>query len=151
TKGGLILWLKGWPMRPEESSVALSGSHIPIRTERQTALTKKEMGNDVDLEVNAEMAKKQLVVSEKQLEVFMFIIKHVEAYGYQPSQQEVANALGVGKRAILDRLILLQEKGYLELSGESRDRGIRLPNVKFEAKFIKNEQGDHDGLYERTD
>lgn len=81
------------------------------------------------------MAKKKDEVSEKQQEVWMFIVKHVEWYGYQPTIREIAEALGVDKRAIQDRLALLAEKGLIELPAGDRDRAILLKNVRFEAVF----------------
>lgn len=81
------------------------------------------------------MANKQDEVSEKQREVYLFIIGFVERFGFQPTLREIADALGVDKRAIQDRLRLLEEKGLIELSGESRDRAIVLKHVRFKVVY----------------
>jgi SOS-response transcriptional repressor LexA len=97
------------------------------------------------------VAKKQITASEKQLEVFVFIVQYVERHGYQPSQQEISNALGVARRAVFDRLKLLEEKGYLELSRDGRDRAIWLKHVRFEARFTKGDpDGTQHGLHQRA-
>lgn len=84
------------------------------------------------------MANKNDEVSDKQKEVWLFLVKHVERFGYQPSVREIANALGVDKRAIQDRIARLVEKGVIELPEGGRDRAILLKNVRFQAFFDEN-------------
>jgi SOS-response transcriptional repressor LexA len=74
-------------------------------------------------------------MSDKQLEVFQHIIKHIQDHGYQPSVAEMAIHFEVTKRAILDRLKLLQEKGFIRQTG--KDRAIDLPHVRFQATATK--------------
>lgn len=84
------------------------------------------------------MATKQTELSEEQEETWLFLIRHVERYGFQPSVREMADALGVDKRAIQDWLARLEEKGLLSLPDGSRSRAIILNNVRFEAHFSKD-------------
>lgn len=70
-------------------------------------------------------------MSDKQLEIFQFIVAHIQDHGYQPSVSEMATHFEVTKRAILDRLKLLEEKGFIRHTG--KDRAIELPHVRFQA------------------
>lgn len=79
------------------------------------------------------MAREQDEVSEKQWEVYLFVVRFLERHGYQPSIREIADALGVDKRAVQDRIRRLVRKGLVERG--NRDRAIRLKHVRFEPKF----------------
>jgi hypothetical protein len=71
--------------------------------------------------------------SERQLEVVQFIIDHVERWGFQPNQQEMADHFGVSKTAIQGRLREAARRGLIEIEN-SRERAIVLKNVRFHAK-----------------
>ncbi len=75
-------------------------------------------------------------LTEKQAEVWMFLVNYVEANGYQPSQVEIAEHFGVTKKAIADRLVQLHAKGYIELPERYKDRCIKIMYVKFHAEFL---------------
>lgn len=89
------------------------------------------------------MAKKQAEVSEKQLEVFKYLIAYIQDNGFQPSVAEMAVHFNVSKRAVLDRLQLLEEKGFIRC-GKSKDRAIEFPMIKFKA-VQQQSQDDVDG------
>lgn len=71
--------------------------------------------------------------SEKGLEVLRMIISHVEIHGYQPSQQEMADALGVSKNAIQGRLKELARRNVVSLPDGNRERAVVLHYVRFKA------------------
>jgi Mn-dependent DtxR family transcriptional regulator len=75
-------------------------------------------------------------ISEKQAELYMYLVRHVEQYGYQPSLTEVAEAFGVTAKAVRDRLMQLANKGYVELGPKYADRCIRLRHVFFKAQLM---------------
>lgn len=70
--------------------------------------------------------------SEKQLEVLRFI-EHVEEHGFQPSQQEIANAFGLTKTAISARLRELAARNLIEMPESGKERAVRLKFLKFKA------------------
>lgn len=76
-------------------------------------------------------APKQEEISEKQLEVLLYIIRHIEEFGFQPSIVEIGHHFGVDKRAIYGRMKLLEQKGFILMSGEGRDRAVILHGVAF--------------------
>jgi SOS-response transcriptional repressor LexA len=82
--------------------------------------------------------KKQTEVSQKQLELYRFLVHHIEENGYQPSHTEMADAFGVTKRAILDRLRQLEAKGLIEPPEAGRERAIRLKYVRFQAVHARD-------------
>lgn len=69
--------------------------------------------------------------TEKQLEVWLFLVRYVEKHGFQPSLAEMGLHFGVDKRAIHGRLKELEAKGFIKLTSEAR--AIILKHVKFEA------------------
>jgi len=71
--------------------------------------------------------------SEKQLEVLRYIIAHIETHGFQPSQSEVAQAIGVTKNAIQGRLKELARRGIIDLPAGNRERAIVLKYIQFRA------------------
>lgn len=71
--------------------------------------------------------------SQKRLDIVELVVAHVERYGYQPSLREMAAALGVTRNAVACRLKALEALGLLERAG--RDRGLRLLNVRFKARY----------------
>ncbi len=77
--------------------------------------------------------------SEKQLEVLLYIIAHVEVHGYQPSQAELAAHFKVSKNAIQGRLKELDRRGLIELP-EGKERAIILKNVEFRARNVLEEK-----------
>lgn len=83
------------------------------------------------------MARKQVEPSDKQMEVFRLIVATIQENGYQPSVAEMARHFGVTKRAILDRLQQLEEKGFVKCS-RGRDRAITLSYVKFRAVTMEH-------------
>jgi SOS-response transcriptional repressor LexA len=83
---------------------------------------------------------KNVEISEKQLETYLSIIRHVEEHGYQPTQQEMADALGVTRRAIFDRLRQFADKGFIFLPEGNIDRNIGLPHLRFEAQLAHPEE-----------
>jgi predicted DNA-binding protein YlxM (UPF0122 family) len=78
---------------------------------------------------------RQEEITEKQAEVFTYMVEHVQEYGYQPSMTEMAEHFGVTVKAIRDRLMQLAGKGYVELPPKHSDRCIRLKHVRFVATF----------------
>jgi SOS-response transcriptional repressor LexA len=71
--------------------------------------------------------------SEKQLELVRYIIQHVERWGYQPSQSEMAEHFGVTKSAIKGRLQEAAALGLIRLQ-PNKERAILLRHVRFTAK-----------------
>lgn len=76
--------------------------------------------------------------SEKQLEVLQYIISHVERWGFQPSQAEIANHFGVTKNAILGRLHELEKRGVVQLN-KGQERAVGLKFVRFTAVVTEEE------------
>jgi SOS-response transcriptional repressor LexA len=76
------------------------------------------------------------IPSEKQLEILAYIVRYVEAHGYQPSQDEMAAEFGVYKNAIRMRLKRLEERGLIKLTDS--DRAIELPYFKFRASKTRD-------------
>lgn len=74
--------------------------------------------------------------SEKLLEVLRFIILHVEKFGYQPSQAEIAKEFGVTKNAITSRLKSLEQWGLIQLPKGKKDRAILIRYVSFQVVFL---------------
>ncbi len=85
--------------------------------------------------------KKDDDISDKQREVYLYIIHHVEQFGFQPSHREIAEHFGVTKRAISQRLNLLAEKGWVDLSDGNRERAVVLRHVKFRARLSRQVGG----------
>lgn len=92
--------------------------------------------------------------SEKGLEVLRRIIAHVEIHGYQPSQQELADAIGVSKNAVQGRLKELARRGVVTLPEGNRERAIILNHVRFKAYTSsqpKPRPGELEGQIESVD
>ena len=73
--------------------------------------------------------------SEKQLELWSYIIEHVEENGYQPSVLEMAEHFGVTNRAICQQLELLIEHGLINGDKSVKARAWKLNGVSFKAVF----------------
>lgn len=80
----------------------------------------------------------------KQVEVFKFLIRYVEQHGFQPSQQEMAEALEVTQNAVSERLRGLAQRGYIDMPND-RERSIIFKNVKFRAVFSSENQTKNTG------
>jgi SOS-response transcriptional repressor LexA len=52
-------------------------------------------------------------LTEKQSELFNFIREFRGCHGYSPSQQEMANKLGISKTAVQKRLESMKMKNYV--------------------------------------
>jgi len=59
-------------------------------------------------------------LTNKQKDTLVFIKEFNNQKGYQPTIREIAKAMGVSHPAAYDRLLLIEKKGYIELTGESR-------------------------------
>jgi SOS-response transcriptional repressor LexA len=70
--------------------------------------------------------------SEKQLELVLFIIRHVERWGYQPSRSEMAAHFKVTKSAINGRLIEAEARGIIKIQ-PGKERAILLKYIRFQA------------------
>jgi len=70
--------------------------------------------------------------SPKQLEVILFLINHVEVFGFQPSQQEMADALGISKSAIQNRLRECERRGLVRINPHA-ERAVQVYNVRYSA------------------
>jgi len=81
--------------------------------------------------------RKRVDITEKQAEVFTYILEFVENNGYQPSVKEMAEAFGISRKALRDRLMQLAMKGYVEMPIKHSERAIRLLHVKFVRKFAE--------------
>lgn len=73
-------------------------------------------------------------LTDKQQEVYDFIVKCVEENGYQPSLQEIGDHFGVDKNAIFMRVKGLAEKGWVRQSKPKKDRALTLLRVRFTSK-----------------
>ncbi len=73
--------------------------------------------------------------SDKQMDVFKFIIAFVEENGFQPSQTEIGLHFKVSKNAVTERLKSLERNGVVKLPITARERAIRLKHVKFKAVY----------------
>lgn len=71
--------------------------------------------------------------SDKQKELYGFLIKYIEEYGYQPTQSEMAEFFKVTKNAIRARLKELEDRKLISMGDGSRERAVKIPHVKFKA------------------
>jgi SOS-response transcriptional repressor LexA len=85
------------------------------------------------------VAHKKVEITDKQKEVLDFWLQHIQQRGFQPSQTEAAAHFGVQRRAILDRLQQLEEKGYIVLPKANQERCIQIVGLKFKAYMVDEE------------
>lgn len=64
-------------------------------------------------------------MTEKQQQIFDFIVWFQSETGYPPSRSEMATAFGVAVNAISDRLKAIERKGFIEVD-KGISRGIRI-------------------------
>ena len=79
------------------------------------------------------MSSRRPELSEKQAEVWAFVVEHVCRHGFQPTIREMAEHFGVTPKAILDRIAHLANKGYVETGAKASERCLRLKSVTFVA------------------
>lgn len=79
--------------------------------------------------------KKREDITDKQQELWLHIVGHVAEFGYQPSMTEMAEHFGVTVKAIRDRLVHLENKGYIRFPPKHSDRSIHLKHVSFVPQF----------------
>ena len=66
-------------------------------------------------------------LTEKQREVLELITRKVQDDGFPPTLQEIADELGLkSNNAVLNHLIALEKKGYIEKRKDGTSRGIRV-------------------------
>lgn len=75
-------------------------------------------------------------VTPKQLELYDFLVRHVEQFGYQPSLKEMGEAFGVTRNAVKDRVKQLVHKGLVALPAVYQDRCLGLPGLRFAAAHL---------------
>lgn len=133
-KGFIKLWNKA------ESTDSLLAEYA-LQTGRQTTLLSLQQrasklrrdGNDLKRFRQGRVA--DATVSDGQLDIFRYLVKHVQEFGFQPTVQEVAEHFGVAPRAIHDKLGQLARKGFITLSPKGDTRAIRLHFVRFEPVY----------------
>lgn len=76
-------------------------------------------------------------LTEKQAEVWKYLVDHVERHGFQPSNREMAEHFGIFPKALSDRLDQLASKGYIQFAGKWQDRCLKLNYVRFHAEFTE--------------
>lgn len=81
------------------------------------------------------MTQPDAVPTDKQLEVYEYVLNQVCENGYQPSYGEIAAHFGVTRTAIVSRLKELEQKGIIRLQ---EDRAIILPFVYFCVQYSEN-------------
>lgn len=64
-------------------------------------------------------------LTPKQKSILLFLIDHLERFGFSPTQQEIAEALGMNRSLVLYHLNVLQRSGYLDRFGDKR-RNLRV-------------------------
>jgi SOS-response transcriptional repressor LexA len=69
--------------------------------------------------------------TEKQLEVYLYLIEYICEHGYQPCRKEMADHFGVYMNAINGRLKELHKKGIIVLPGAGQERAIGLRSITF--------------------
>lgn len=90
-------------------------------------------------------------LSEKQLDVYHYIIAHVSVHGFQPNMEEMGKVFGVSRNAIHGRLKELERRGFIELPN-NRERSIVLLNIQFQpfmSKGAKPLPGEVDAKLEK--
>jgi Mn-dependent DtxR family transcriptional regulator len=70
-------------------------------------------------------------MTDTQTEYYLYLLKHVEDHGYQPSYKEMAEVFGVTPKSVKDIFLNLEAQGVLELGDYRQERSIRLKGVKF--------------------
>lgn len=64
-------------------------------------------------------------LTPKQKAILLFLIDHLERFGFSPTQQEIADSLGYGRPLVLYHLNALERSGYLDRHGAVR-RNLRV-------------------------
>lgn len=52
----------------------------------------------------------------RQLAILAFVRECIEAWGYAPSQREIANHLGISPQGVRGHLVAMQKKGLLRFT-----------------------------------
>lgn len=72
-------------------------------------------------------------LTQRQNEIYQFVIKYTKEHLYHPTFQEIQNATQTGKSEVSRMLKLIEKKGYIELLPYSpraiKLKGYRLVNV----------------------
>lgn len=74
-------------------------------------------------------------ITDKQKEIFFFIVDYLEENGYQPTTREAAQHFGITRRAASDRIEQLIRKGYLVAPPLNQERSLKINNVRFEVEM----------------
>ncbi len=64
-------------------------------------------------------------LTPKQKSILYFLIDHLDRFGFSPTQQEIATALGMTRSLVLYHLNALENSGYLDRAGDKR-RNLRV-------------------------
>lgn len=74
----------------------------------------------------------RLPPTETQYETWRFIVRFVEANGFQPSRAEIATHFKISQASVRDRLKGLEQKGWIVITGT--ERALKMPDLYFVAK-----------------
>lgn len=68
-------------------------------------------------------------LTPKQKSILLFVADHMERLGFAPTQQEIADSLGLGRPLVKYHLAVLERSGYLKSRGLKRRNLIVLNKV----------------------
>jgi repressor LexA len=75
--------------------------------------------------------------TEKQKELYDYIVAHVKDKFHMPTIKEMAEHFGISTKAIYDRLTGLKNKGWVYMSKEVKERNVRLTGYIVEMTLRK--------------
>lgn len=70
-------------------------------------------------------------LTEKEYELYKFLIDYIKENGYSPSYKEIAEGIGIKSRStVMEKLQRLQKKGKIQMKASS-PRAIRILGYEF--------------------
>lgn len=72
-------------------------------------------------------------VTEKQKELYFYLVLFIEDHGYQPSIEEMAETFEVARKSIQDKITLMEEHGIMRRGQAKHERCVGLRHVGFKA------------------
>ena len=71
-------------------------------------------------------------MTEKQQEIFDFIVRYIRENLYPPTVREIGDGVGLkSTSSVFAHLRTMAKKGHIEMSAGSSPRAIRIPGYRF--------------------
>lgn len=71
---------------------------------------------------NSDIMPNMRQITDKQREIYNYIVKQVERLGYQPSVRDIGSRFGIFPATVQGHIVALRKKGYLEAAGYNKKR-----------------------------